>query len=169
MEQWKLINNYNNYSVSNFGYVRNDKSGRILKPIDNGDGYLFINLSKNGIRKNFTIHRLVGLHFLPNWKAYKEIDHRNQDKLDNRVLNLRWATRSEQCANKTKQQNTTSKFIGVSFHKIKNKWVAHIRCQKLLGGKRKYLGYFETEDEANSSRQKYIIDNHLEDFYSQKI
>lgn len=167
MEEWRVINDYNTYSVSNFGEVRNNNTGRILKPTDNGDGYLFINLSKNGIRKNFTIHRLVGLHFLPNWDNKETIDHKNRNKLDNRVFNLRWATISEQTANKIKKLNTSSKFVGVCFYKRNNKWIAHIRCQKINGkGKVNHLGYFKTEEEANTARYNFIIDNHLEEFYN---
>lgn len=168
-EEWKLINDYNNYSVSNLGRVRNDKTGRILKCSLNKDGYLFVGLSKNGIVKFFKIHRLVGIHFLPNLENKETIDHRNQEKLDNSVFNLRWATKSEQIANIEKRQNTSSTFVGVCFDKNSNKWKADIRCQKLLGkGKRKYLGSFNTEEEANSAREKFIIDNHLEEFYSKK-
>ena len=164
-EQWRPINDYNNYSISSFGRVRNDDTGLILKPAITSRGYLQVHLSKNGICKHFKLHRLVGIHFLPNWRDYKEIDHVNRNSLDNRIINLRWATSSENSANKTKKQNTTSKYIGVCFDKSSNKWEARIRCQKLLGGIQKYLGIFNTEDEAHSTREKYITENNLEEFY----
>ena len=168
-EEWRPINDYNNYSISNFGLVRNDDTGLILKPYKNSCGYLQVGLSKNKVVKKIKVHRLIGIHFLPNWNNKECIDHRNRDKLDNRIINLRWATRSENIANKTKKQNTTSKYIGVSFYKNRNKWVAQIDCKNLNGGRQKHLGIFNTEDEANSAREKFITENNLEEFYNSKI
>ena len=169
-EQWRPINDYNNYSISSFGRVRNDDTGLILKPAITSRGYLRLGLYKNNIRKNYLIHRLIGIHFLPNWNNKECIDHVNRNSLDNRIINLRWATSSENSANKTKKQNTTSKYIGVSFDKNGNKWRANINCKKLTEKRRTiHLGSFKTEEEANSCRQKFITENNLEEFYNQKI
>jgi len=168
-EEWRQINEYNNYSISSFGRVRNNKTGRILKPSVNGGGYLLVSLTKNKVSKHLSIHRLIGIHFLPNWENKECLDHVNRDKLDNRIINLRWASKAENSANKQKKQNTTSKFVGVSFYKNSNKWRSRIRCDKLLGGRREHLGYFNTEEEAHSARQKFITENNLEEFYNSKI
>lgn len=165
-EEWRVINDYNTYSVSNLGKIRNNKTGRILKSCLTDWGYLHVWLFKNGIGKGYSIHRLVGIHFLPNCENKEEIDHLNHDKLDNNVDNLRWATRSEQTANRTKWKNTSSKFVGVCFDKNNNKWKANIRCQKLNGGKQQHLGYFKTEEEGALAYNQFIIDNHLEEFYN---
>jgi hypothetical protein len=162
MEEFKKIDDYDNYSVSNFGSVRNDETGRIRKAGKNTWGYLQVQLSKNGILKWFKIHRLVGIYFIENVNNYKEIDHINRDKLDNRVENLRWATRSQQEANKGKKQNTSSIYKGVLFDKHANKWCSRITIDK----KTKYLGLFLTEIEAFDCRKNYIINNHLEQFYN---
>ena len=167
-EQWRPINDYNNYSISSFCRIRNDVTGRILKPTFNGRGYLQVHLSKNGICKHFKLHRLVGIHFLPNWRDYKEIDHVNRNSLDNRIINLRWVSSSENNANRAKRTNTTSKFVGVSFDKKSNKWRAQIRCKILNGGIQKYLGIFNTEEQASFAREKYIKENNLEEFYNPK-
>ena len=162
MEEFKKIDEYINYSVSNFGRVRNDKKGTFLKGNKDGNGYLMVRLSKNGIPKRFKIHRLVGIYFIENVNNYEMIDHINRNKLDNCVDNLRWATRSQNNANRGKKQNTSSNFKGVSFYKASNKWKSQITINK----KPKYLGYFSTELEAFECRQKYIFENNLQEFYN---
>jgi hypothetical protein len=65
-----------------------------------------------------------------------QVDHRNQNKLDNQRRNLRLATGSQNNANCLLRSNNTSGFTGVSWHK--NKWEAYVCGHK----KRKYLGRF---------------------------
>ena len=162
MEEFKKIDELDNYSISNLGNVRNDKKGTFINACKDGGGYLIVQLYKNGIPKVFKIHRLVGIYFIENVNNYKEIDHINRDKLDNRIENLRWANRNQQNANKGKKQNTSSTFIGVSFHKVANKWCSQIQ----IDNKKKHLGSFNTEIEASEFRQKYILDNQLTEFYN---
>lgn len=94
IEFWKTIKGYNGlYMVSNLGNVKslgNDKSRkeRILKPYLNNNGYCYVNLSKEGKIKNYTIHRLVATTFLPNPDNLSQVNHKNEDKTDNRVSNL---------------------------------------------------------------------------------
>lgn len=93
MEEWKLINGYD-YSVSSLGRIRNNRTGRILKGVPNTFGYLQVFLYKNGRSKRFTVHQLVASYFLPD-QVDKEINHINEDKLDNRVKNLEYITHKE--------------------------------------------------------------------------
>ena len=72
------------------------------------------------------------------------VDHINGNSLDNRRVNLRTATRSQNCCNVRKRKNTSSRFKGVCFYKACRKWTAYIN----VAGKRKYLGYFDSEIEA---------------------
>ena len=98
MEQWKEVNGYEGlYEVSDQGNVRNTRIGKILKPGKNKKtGYLYVNLCKNNKRKNFYIHRLVAQAFIPNPDNKPTVNHINEDKTDNSVENLEWATMSEQ-------------------------------------------------------------------------
>ena len=162
MEEFKKIDEFDNYSISNLGNVRNDETGRILKGSENGRGYLRVCLSKNNIKKTFNIHKLMGIAFIENINNCGEIDHINRNSLDNRVDNLRWVSRSQNQANGGKRQNKSSIYKGVSFHKASNKWLSQITIDK----KQKNLGYFLTEIEAFDCRQKYIIENQLTEFYN---
>ena len=73
---------------------------QVVTPKQNVAGYLQVNVP---IRNTTTlVHRLVAETFLSNPKGYNEIDHRNHNRLDNRVANLRWCTHSENMSNSNK-------------------------------------------------------------------
>jgi len=96
MEHFRKIKNYENYSVSNYGRIRNDKTGRILKPGDSSTGgYLYVNLYKNGIVKYQKVHRLVALAFIPNPENKRTVNHIDGNKTNNHTENLEWNTHAE--------------------------------------------------------------------------
>lgn len=74
----------------------------------------------------------------------ERVDHRNGDGLDNRAVNLRLATRSQNAHNAGKRRDNTSGYKGVSWIKPKKKWLARIK----LRGRDRHLGYFATALEA---------------------
>lgn len=78
-----------------------------------------------------------------------EVDHINQDKLDNRRSNLRLVDRSANMHNVTGHRSNTSGYKGVYWHKAANKWMAGIG----LRGKFKYLGLFPTKEAAFAARK----------------
>jgi hypothetical protein len=86
-----------NYSVSDCGDVRNDKTGRILKKHIGTSGYYQVMLGRK--TTPLYVHRLVGKAFLENPCNLPQIDHINGIKTDNRVCNLRWVSASENCMN----------------------------------------------------------------------
>ena len=94
-EVWKDISGYEgHYQVSDQGRVKSLKQGkeRILKPINDVNGYLRVNLWKNGDKKNYLIHRLVAMTFIPNPQNFTQINHIDEDKSNNNVNNLEWCT-----------------------------------------------------------------------------
>lgn len=95
LEQWKAVNGWEQYEVSNCGNVRNAKTGRILKPGTNKHGYLKVVFSKNGKTKDQAVHRLVAEAFIANPSNKQQVNHINGNKKDNRIENLEWATQGE--------------------------------------------------------------------------
>lgn len=96
-EIWRDISGYEGlYQVSNKGRVRSIRDGKILilKPCKR-HRYLTVGLRKNGVHKNFMVHRLVAQAFIPNPENKPMVDHIDANKTNNCVENLRWATDKE--------------------------------------------------------------------------
>lgn len=100
-EIWKDIEGYKGiYKVSNYGRVKSynrskrhslDKS-HFLKPTVCNHGYEEITLYKNTKRQKFLVHRLVAQYFLENPHNYPCINHKDENKLNNRFDNLEWCS-----------------------------------------------------------------------------
>ena len=109
MEEWKDINGYEGlYQISNLGNVKSlpkkcdlqngysrTTVEKILKFGINANGYRYVNLRKGKVAKNTRVHRLVAEHFISNLWNKKTVNHINGIKLDNREINLEWATSAE--------------------------------------------------------------------------
>ena len=93
-------------------------------------------------KKNYFAHRLIWLHVHGVWPV-NVIDHVNRDPSDNRIGNLREATRSQNMGNRRPVPNQTG-FMGVLFEASRRKWRASLRTN----GKRVILGRFDTAEEA---------------------
>jgi len=165
MEEWKPIEDYDNYEISNLGNVRNKKRNKLLTPIINNKNYYQLNLCKNNKRKNFQLHRLIAIAFIPNPNNLPITDHIDKNSLNNSIDNLRWVSHSQNQYNKQKRKNTTSKFRGVFFKKENNKWCSTIYIEK----KMIYIGFFDTEEEGAIAFNEAIKKYNLEDFIEPNV
>ena len=155
MEEFRTIVDYPNYSVSNLGNIRNDKTKKILKASIDSFGYCRVCLKKKAIR----IHKLVGGAFLKdNPNNYTEIDHIDNNKNNNAVSNLTWISRSGNVCKIPKYKGQFgSIYKGIYFHKKNNNWCASITVDMV----KTHLGSFQTEILAVEKRNNYILDNSL--------
>ena len=100
----KKIPNYPTYFIDRQGNVYHNTTK--LKPTTVKEGYSFVTLYKNGVKKNFRIHTLMKLAY--NLKG-EVIDHKNKNRSNNSLKNLRGATKSENMQNRSKPNKSKYK------------------------------------------------------------
>lgn len=122
----------------------------------------FTSLSPNGYKtgslnnKDYYSHRVVWTYvfgFIPN--GY-DIDHINRDRSDNRICNLRLASRSSNNANRIGKEGSTSKFLGVSWSNRYKKWISQITKDY----KNTLIGRFHSEVDAAKAYDRAAIEIH---------
>ena len=150
MEHFLKINYYSNYSVSNYGDVRNDLNGIILKPGYRGDYFQVVLTKTNGDRKTFSIHKLVATAFLTNPENKPFVDHIDGNPKNNHVTNLRFATVSENSMNSKISTQNTSGTKGISWVKQSKRW----RVTIMVNNKTKHIDSFDKLDDAIIARKK---------------
>lgn len=90
MEIWRDVVGYEGlYEVSNQGNVRSSYTGHMLSP-GISQGYCYVALYKDGLRRNKQVHRLVAEAFIPNPMHYPLINHKDEVKTNNVVDNIEW-------------------------------------------------------------------------------
>lgn len=125
-EVWKPIKGYEGlYEVSNLGrvmsiYYNNFAPPRILRPYIRGD-YLAVVLYKDKCPKRISVHRLVASAFLDNPNNLPQVNHLDENKLNNRLDNLEWVTAKENSNH------------GTSIHRSATKRSKKIRAKDAMG------------------------------------
>lgn len=117
-------------------------------------GYQYIGI--NG--KRYLAHRLAWLYVQGVWPE-NDVDHINRIKTDNRIANLRDATKSQNLGNSKTSRKNTSGVKGVCWHRHIRKWQATIH----MHGKNRHLGYFATR-EAAAEAYRAAAENHHGEF-----
>jgi hypothetical protein len=109
-EYWKPIDGYHGYyEISNHGRVKSiarvivkgngckyPVSEKIISAVEQLNGYLTVTLCKDIIKKQFSIHRLVAIHFIENPSSLPEVNHKTGNKKCNYAWELEWSDRQAQ-------------------------------------------------------------------------
>ena len=99
--EWISISGATKYEITRCGKLRTLSTKKELALPLTARGYVRVSLNcDNGKRMSRTLHQLLALTFLPNPKAYKEIDHIDRNRANNELSNLRWVSRAEQAKNR---------------------------------------------------------------------
>lgn len=121
--KWVKINRNSNYSINELGQIRNDLTGRIKTAYTNpANGYLTVDLYKDNKSQKVTVHRLLAEAFIPNPENKPCIDHKDGNRQNNELSNLRWATFSE--------NNSRFETVGVRSERIKVEHYTEIRKKR---------------------------------------
>ena len=116
---------YGDYKVYINGTVWSNKTSKFLNQRLH-KLYIYVKLTINGKMFEMCVHRLMGVLFLPNIKNLPEIDHKDRNKLNNSLFNLKWSSYSDNRHNRGISINNTSGYKGVGYNKTRNRWVARM-------------------------------------------
>jgi hypothetical protein len=133
------------------------KPGKIAGSLDN-NGYVVICID----RAIYKAHRLAWLYMTGSWPR-STIDHINLEPADNRWVNLREATYSQNNANRKLVSLNKSGLKGVSWDKRAGRW----RAQSSAGGRSVYLGLYDTKEEASAAYRAWAKETFGEFYYEQ--
>jgi hypothetical protein len=130
------------------------KKGNVAGTI-HPNGYVYIVIKVI----TYAAHRLAWFYVNNSWPK-NHIDHKNAIKTDNRIINIRQATRKENMRNRGIPENNTSGFVGVHFNKLQGNFTAQCRAN----GKKKHLGTFPSAEDASNAYQAYVRKEYREFF-----
>ena len=120
---WKKIKQNTNYSINELCEIRNDLTEKIKEPFTNKqNGYKYVDLWKDNKSTKYAIHRLIAESFIPNPENKPTVDHKDGNRLNNALENLRWANYSE--------QNSRFETLGVRSQKVKVTHYEEIRKKR---------------------------------------
>ena len=117
-------------------------------------GYLQIQVPKP---HNYYAHQIAWCHYYGYWPP-DQIDHRDRQRSNNRIENLRMASNSDNGCNRSKHSNNTSGFVGVSFNRQNANWRVRISRNGILV----FDGSFATREEAAAARRAFAAKFHGE-------
>ena len=124
------------------------KEAFICKEKDYHSKHIKIKRKVGGVfRKKYSAHRVIWLYYYGCWPK-DQIDHINHDPTDNRIINLREASNTENQKNRTLNKNNTTGHTGVSWYEKENKYRARIK----INSKEIWLGSYDSLEEAVEAR-----------------
>jgi hypothetical protein len=150
IERWRRIQGFENYLISTMGRLYNKTTHKYLYGSLKYDGYVRISLRKNKKSVDKTVHRLIAETFISNPHNLPMVDHKNGDRSDNKIENLRWASDHDNQGNKKKQMGLSSQWKGVCLNNKSNRWRAQIKVNHI----QMHLGCFTEELDAAKAYNK---------------
>lgn len=161
-EVWKDIPDYEGlYQVSNLGRIKSlnfNKTGKekIMKP-RTGNRYYMIALWKNGIRKDYLLHRIVAETFIPNTENKPFINHKDENCFNNSINNLMWCTHKENMNWGTRNERISKANKGKVIPKnIREKISKSNKGKKISEEQKEYLRKIRTGIKLTEEHKKKI-------------
>lgn len=141
------------------GQIFSKRYKRFIKPSKNKFGYLYFTDCNYKPRKKKYIHRTIYEKFYGVILNNLQVDHINNIKDDNRLINLQNLTAQQNIQKQLKNKKNTSGYKGISWDKSRCKWSSQI----VYNGKKIHLGYFQNIEDAKNAyneKAKYLNDIH---------
>ena len=161
----KQIKEFPNYMVDKQGNIKNCKTSKTVSQHDNGNGYMFVNLWRDGKRYNRYVHRLVAETYIVDNIKKSQVNHIDGNKKNNAVSNLEFVTGNENIKHAvenglssrgTIRKNNSTGYVGVHKMKSTGKYQAHIK----VDGKSITVGYYDSDIDAAIARDEASIIYH---------
>jgi len=124
------VQGFPNYLIYQDGRVFSKNKNRFLVLSNNTYGYLYVKLYKNGKKTHSFIHRLIAIHYIPNPNNYPVIDHKDRNRQNNNIDNLRWCNHSQNMQNKGNNKTNTSGIKNIRFIESEKLW----KYEKVVNG-----------------------------------
>ena len=167
-EEWRDVSGYEGiYQVSNMGHVRTfrRKDGlvgykisdepRLLSLVSNGNGYIYVSLTKDTVRKNHYVHRLVAEAFIGDIPKGCVINHLDYDKSNNASENLEIVSQRDNVLYSSVNMRKPKKRTG-------DYYIVDRGGRYEVTVKLKYVGSYKTIEEARRARDEYINKIHYD-------
>ena len=162
-EEWKKIDGFDGYLISSYGRIlsseRKDNNGHCVKQIIrktfvSNSGYEAVHLSKNGKKSTKSVSRLVAIAFIDNQLFLPEVNHKDGNRLNNKVENLEWVSKSE---------NISHSYLVLN-RRVSKPWLGkfgadHHAAVALIGENKKTGEVIRFESTADAGRAGFHVSN----------
>jgi hypothetical protein len=154
MDNYDMLIGFENlYKITRGGSIYSCIYRKPMTQLVKDDGYLYVNLSKDGKRSKGYIHRLVAKQYIPNPDNLPEVDHIDRNKTNNNIENLRWVDRTTNARNKSNyKDNLTEEQLEARKERTRER--ARVWAEK----KRRELGVTKIEDKTKTKDPNYKRD-----------